>query len=164
MRYSLYARVSFIFFALLLIAAGCAPAFTFKDKTEEQQTTASSLKSGVLATFKTDGEYFSVWVTNLETIKRLYELDSNPKLQLIPSGPILAGAGEKDHNLPYHWHLDPELTHLVAASQGTCSATPSIVEETIDMFLQYIGNYCPSGAVLIRLLDYRFPPPGILRG
>lgn len=164
MKYSLVARVSIIFIAVSLISAGCAPAFSLKVKAEKQQTAASSLKGGVLALFKVNGEYFNVWVTNPETINSLYELDRNPKLQLVPSGPILAGAGEKDHNLPYHWHLDPVLTRMVAASQKTCSAAPSKVEETIDTFVQQIGNYCPTGAVLIRLLDYRFPPPGILRG
>jgi hypothetical protein len=160
----LQARISIIFLVILLFAAGCAPGFTLHGQPERQQTTASSLKGGVLATFKIDSEYFNLWVTNPETIKSLYELNSNPELQLVPSGPILAGAGEEDHNLPFHWHLDPDLTRLVAASQGNCSAAPSTVEEAIDTFLHKVGSYCPSGAVLVRLLDYRFPPPGILRG
>lgn len=52
-------------------------------------------------------------MTNETTIGAILALEADPSLNTFPNGPILDGPGEADHNLPWSWHLDPELTEMV---------------------------------------------------
>jgi hypothetical protein len=158
---SVYLRVLVSLAAISMIIGGCKPPVYTKSS---QQLAAVNLKGGVLATFNVNGKIINVWVTNTDVINSLYEMKNNSSLHLIPNGPILTGAGEQDSNLPYHWHFDPDLVRMTAESNKACDVTPDIVEQNVNEYIHQTGNYCPSGAVLVKLLDYRFPPPGILNG
>lgn len=117
-----------------------------------------------MATFRVGDQEFNVWFTNTDTINALYDLNSRQVTGLIPYGPVMYGAGEFNHNLPYQWHLDPERTQLLPSADKACNAALVDVGNHLDQFVHEIGNYCPAGAVLIKLLDYRIPLPGIETG
>ncbi len=117
------------------------------------KSTPGSLKGGVLATFDVDGERFKVWVTNPQTIRQLQALQQGTGIAKIPSGRILRGPGQADHNVPWGWHLDPEDIAMAEFTIGTCDGTPSYVEEHLDEFVDTVQRYCPWNAKLVQLRD-----------
>ena len=117
------------------------------------------LDGGVLATFEVVGETFNVWVTNPNTIAQLEALQAGEGNANIPIGPIAYGPGEGDHNAPWNWHYDPERVEMAEMTIELCDAVPSYVEENLQEFVETIGAYCPWGAQLIALVDYRTEEP-----
>ncbi|HEX2282869.1 MAG TPA: GerMN domain-containing protein, partial [Thermomicrobiales bacterium] len=115
------------------------------------------LEGGVLATFDVAGEHFNVWVTNETTIDAILALEADPSLGTFPNGPILNGPGEADHNLPWSWHLDPEETEMVEVAIEVCDGRPSFVEGEVEYFVETVGHYCPWGAELVNVQDFRNP-------
>lgn len=113
-----------------------------------------NLEEGVLATFRVEGDTFRLWTTNPTTITDLFALQAGKSQANIPNGPLLPGAGPGDHNHPWSWHLDPEGTEMAENTVEVCSGTPSYVEETLADWLA-LGQYCPWGAVLVKLRDFR---------
>jgi spore germination protein GerM len=113
------------------------------------------LEGGVLATFNVSGEQFKVWVTNEETIADILEMEADPEIVKHPHGPILNGAGQGNHNLPWSWHLDPEATEMVEASIEVCDGRPSYVEGEVDEFVDVVEAYCPWSAELVEVQDFR---------
>ena len=118
------------------------------DDTEE-------LENGVLATFTVSGEVFKVWVTNPGTIQQLFDLAEGSAKATIPNGRIHRGPGWAAHNQPWSWHLDPEDLQMAEVTIEVCDARPSYVEENLDYFVNSVGRYCPWGAVLVNLEDFR---------
>lgn len=116
---------------------------------------ADELAGGVLATFDVEGEQFRVWVKNEETIAQLLDLQAGASDASIPNGPLLAGSGQADHNDPWSWHLDPDLTSMAELTIEVCSGLPSFVEENLQEWLANVGQYCPWSAQLVRLEDFR---------
>jgi hypothetical protein len=112
------------------------------------------LTGGVLATFQVEGETFSFWATNQNTIRDLLALKAGTSTANIPNGPLRPGPGEGDHNLPWSWHLDPQGTSMAEATIEVCSGLPSFVEEGLQTWLA-LGQYCPWSAELVELEDLR---------
>lgn len=108
-----------------------------------------------MATFDVEDETFRVWVTNPATVQQLLDLRDGVGNANIPNGPLRAGAGRGEHNLPWSWHLDPDETSMAEATIEVCSGLPSFVEEELDVWLSTVGQYCPWSARLVRLDDFR---------
>lgn len=113
------------------------------------------LEGGVVATFDVSGTRFNVFVTNPAAISRLIRIDRGAELGQIPNGRIRRGAGAGSHNAPFSWHLDPEDIEIVDAAIELCDGNPSYVENHVDEFVDVVGRYCPWGAELVDLKDYR---------
>jgi hypothetical protein len=113
------------------------------------------LEGGVVATFESSGVQFKVFVTNPTTIDQLIQISRGVNTGRFPAGPIRRGAGAGDHNAPFSWHLDPAETEMVEAAIEVCDGSPTYVEEHVDEFVDVVGRYCPWGARLARLEDYR---------
>ncbi len=114
-----------------------------------------ALRGGVLATFDVHGETFRVWTTNRQAIEQLFALARRESTATIPIGRLRAGPGRAAHNAPWSWHLDPEHFGLADFTIELCDARPSYVEENLFYFLVTVGSYCPWGAVLVDLRDFR---------
>ena len=115
----------------------------------------AELEGGVLATFEVAGEQFKVWVTNEDTIDDILAMDADSSIMMHPHGPILYGTGEADHNLPWSWRLDPEQVSMVEVSMELCDGRPSFVEGEVEYFVETVQQYCPWGAELVSVQDFR---------
>lgn len=113
------------------------------------------LAGGVVATFMVVDETFSAWVRNPETIQQLFDLEAGESIASIPVGPVVAGAGRGAHNAPWSWHLDPDAITMAEATIELCDGRPSDVESDLDYWINTVGQYCPWGADLVELRDYR---------
>jgi hypothetical protein len=113
------------------------------------------LEGGILATFSVVGEHFNVWVTNEVAIDDILALQANPDLNTFPNAPILFGAGEANHNQPWSWHLDPANVEMVEMSIELCDGRPSFVEGEVEYFVETVERYCPWGAELVEVQDFR---------
>ena len=110
------------------------------------------LPSTALATFEVDGERFRVFVERVQTIGDLYALQAGTGSRSIPSGPLLAGPGPEDFNLPWSWHMDPKLTVMTdLVDQGCDAGTPGQLEQDLAAWLA-VGSYCPSNVILVGLV------------
>jgi hypothetical protein len=112
------------------------------------------LRGGVVATFQVSGEQFRVFVRNPTTIAQLIQLQQGFALASIPNGRLRRGAGAGNHNAPYSWHLDPEDIQLAGFTMELCDGRPSYVEDHVDEYAD-VGRYCPWGAQLVKLEDFR---------
>lgn len=108
-----------------------------------------------MATFATVGETFKVFVKNPVVVQRLLQLRNGADLGQIPNGRILRGSGADNHNAPHAWHLDPDDVELVDVAIEVCDGAPSYVDANVTEYVDVIGRYCPWGARLVRLDDYR---------
>ena len=127
--------------------AGCGLGSTASGPEDPEE-----LPAAALATFEVLGETFTVLVEKQQTIADLYALQSGTSDKSIPSGPLLAGPGPEDYNLPWSWHLDPKLTAMTNIVDGSCDAgRPTSVEEDLAAWLA-VGRYCPSNADLVTLV------------
>jgi hypothetical protein len=115
----------------------------------------AQLGDGLLATFDVDGERFRVWVTNLETIQQILDLQAGNSQASIPNGRILRGPGLGGHNLPWNWHLDPERIEMAEMTIELCDGLPSYVNENVEEFVVVVGRYCPWSAQLVEVRDLR---------
>jgi hypothetical protein len=113
------------------------------------------LRGGVLATFRSVDENFKVFVTRPSTINALFALQRGEATASIPNGRILRGAGTGAHNAPYSWHLDPVDVEMADQTIEVCDGAPSYVEAHLTEYVEVIGRYCPWGAKLIALQDFR---------
>ena len=113
------------------------------------------LKGGVLATFAVGGESFNVWVRRPEAIEDLLALQRGTSTASIPNGVLRAGAGQGSHNRPYSWHLDPDQIQMAGATIEVCDGAPSYIQAHRDEFIATVGRYCPWGARLVRVEDFR---------
>ncbi len=108
---------------------------------------------GVLATFDVSGELFNLWSTNEDTIDQIMALDAGTSSASIPNGPLMRGSGMANHNAPWSWHLDPEMTSMAEVTIEVCDGAPSFVEDNLDYFVDDIGQYCPWNAELVHVED-----------
>jgi hypothetical protein len=113
------------------------------------------LQGGVLATFEVEGQRFKVFATNASAIEALLGLQGGQGMPSIPNGRIRHGAGAGNHNAPFGWHLDPEDLEIVALAIEVCDGTPSYVQAHMSDYIDDVGRYCPWGARLVNLQDYR---------
>lgn len=133
-------------FAALLIVASCS---------QQATPTPAGLAGGVLAAFEVEGMRFHVWVTNATTIQQILDLQAGKSEATIPNGRILRGPGQASHNAPWSWHLDPEDIEMAEVTMELCDGTPAFVEESLSDFVDNIKRYCPWGARLVAVKDYR---------
>lgn len=113
------------------------------------------LRGGVLATFMVGREPFKVWVRNPQAIADLLALQRGTSTASIPNGLLRAGSGQGSHNAPYSWHLDPDQVQMAGATIEVCDGAPSYVQAHRDEFIATVGRYCPWGARLVGLEDFR---------
>lgn len=113
------------------------------------------LEGGVVATFTTSGQTFRVFVTNPSTIADLVALHDQGGVATIPNGRILLGPGAGRHNAPWDWHLDPDDVHMASLTIEICDGSPDYVQDHLDDYVDVVGRYCPWGAQLVALADYR---------
>jgi hypothetical protein len=73
----------------------------------------------------------------------------------IPNGRILRGTGQGAHNAPFSWHLDPADIQIVDVAIELCDGTPRFVEQNLAEYVDRITRYCPWGARLVAVTDYR---------
>lgn len=135
--------------AVLTLVSGCGYG------PSEPSPPSSDLKGGLLATFAVGTEQFKVWVTNPTTIDRLFALRAGGGGGSIPNGKIRRGSGRGAHNAPFSWHLDPDDTDIVDVAIELCDGRPSYVEQNVDEYVDTINRYCPWGARLTAVVDYR---------
>lgn len=128
---------------------------TTLDGCSEPVPDGDTLAGGIVATFDVNGETFRVWVTNPDTIAQIFALHAGDSLANIPAGPVGYGPGQAGHNLPWSWHLDPELVEMAEMTIELCDAMPSYVEENVTEFVEVVGAYCPWSAQLVSIEDYR---------
>jgi hypothetical protein len=113
------------------------------------------LEGGVVVTFETSGETFRVFVASASTIGQLFALERGEATASIPNGRILRGAGPGNHNAPYGWHLDPADVAMADVTIELCDGRPSYVQANLDEYVDVVGRYCPWGATLVSIQDYR---------
>lgn len=114
-----------------------------------------SLAGGVLATFAVGSDQFKVWITNPAAIDRVMALSRGEGGGSIPNGKLVRGPGRASHNAPYSWHLDPVDIQIVEFTIELCDGNPQYVEANVPEYADRIGRYCPWGARLISVNEYR---------
>jgi hypothetical protein len=139
----------------LLLLMACTPAAT--PTPEPTPPPPHPLQGGVLAEFNVGDERFAVWVTNPETIQELADVRDGLSQATIPNGRIHRGPGQGDHNAQFSWswHLDPEDIHMAEVTIELCDGAPHFVEEEVDYFVDTVERYCPWGAELDGMQDFR---------
>jgi hypothetical protein len=138
-------RRAVLVIALALAPAGCgAPTAPSPD-----------LEGGIVATFDVSGERFKVFVRNAAAVEQLLQLRRGAGGGSIPNGRILRGAGAGGHNGPRAWHLDAHDIEIVDVAIELCDGRPSYVDANVGEYVDVIGRYCPWGASLVRIDDYR---------
>jgi hypothetical protein len=113
------------------------------------------LTGGLVATFRVGNDSFRVWIRNSRTIEEVLALQRGASAENIPNGRLRTGAGQGGHNAPYSWHLDPDDIDMAGATIEVCDGTPSYVEAHRDEFISQVNRYCPWGATLVAVVDYR---------
>ena len=128
-----------VVFVFLLLAGTCS------------SPTGPDLKGGVLATFSVGWERYSIFITNVETINKVYALKNGQSDESIPYGLVVRGA--VSYNKPWSWHIDSENVHMAFPSVEINDGSPSMVEADLD---QWAGTYFgPWLARLVSVKDYR---------
>jgi len=133
-----------------LLLAGLTALLLGSSCTSSEST---ELSGGVLATFDVDGERFSVFITNPETVEQVLALSKGQSDARIPNGRILKG--EVSYNKPWHWHLDSQDTQMADVTVELCDGRPSDVENNLDYWVDTVFRFCPWSAQLVDLKDYR---------
>jgi hypothetical protein len=131
----------FIIAVFTLLIAGCtSPA-------------SPDLEGGILATFDVQGEEYSIFITNEDTIDDVFALEAGTSNATIPSGKLLRG--QVSYNKPWSWHIDSEDIVMAEITIELCSGLPSHVEENLDYWVDTVGRFCPWSAELVEIVDYR---------
>lgn len=113
------------------------------------------LQGGIVATFAVGRETFRVWIRNSQTIEQVLALQRGTSTASIPNGRLRVGSGQGSHNAPFSWHLDPEDIAMAGATIEVCDGAPSYIEAHRDEFIEQVHRYCPWGARLVTVQDYR---------
>lgn len=116
--------------ALALVLGGC-----------DGSTAAPEEKAAF--TIEVSGEHFTVEV---ETSAQAQELQArlDGGVEGVVTGDLAGGDG--GFNQPWSWHLDPSTVHAVDMAIELCDGRPSMVEESLDYWLNTVGRFCPWGA------------------
>lgn len=109
----------------------------------------------MVATFRSANQTFKVFVTKPAAINALFALQRGEATASIPNGRILRGSGAGAHNAPWSWHLDPVDIEMADATIELCDGSPSYVEANLTEYVEVVRRYCPWGATLVALQDYR---------
>ncbi len=131
----------FIFAMFTLLFAGCT------------SPESPELEGGILATFDVQGEEYSIFITNEETIDDVFALEAGTSNATIPSGKLLRG--QVSYNKPWSWHIDSEDIVMAEITIELCDGLPSHVEENLDYWVDTVGRFCPWSAELVEIVDHR---------
>lgn len=135
--------------SVLLTAVLIALLFGFSCTTSE----GPELKGGVLATFDVQGERYSIFIMNSETIEQVVALSKGQSDARIPSGRLLRG--QVSYNKPWHWYIDSQDIVMAEITIELCDGRPSDLENNLDYWIDTVGRFCPWSARLMELRDYR---------
>ena len=127
-------------FILIILAACSSP-------------TSPELEGGILATFDVQGETYSIFITNAQTIEQVLALSNGLGTARIPSGKLVRG--QEGYNVPWSWHIDPQDVEMAEVTMELCDGRPSDVEKDLDYWVDTVGRFCPWTAVLVAVKDYR---------
>jgi hypothetical protein len=111
------------------------------------------LEGGILVTFDVQGQEYSIFIANKQTIDDVYALQAGTSNANIPSGKLLRG--QVNYNKPWSWHIDSEDIVMAEITIELCSGLPSYVEENLDYWVDTVGRFCPWTAELVEIEDYR---------
>ncbi len=111
------------------------------------------LEGGVLATFDVNGERFSIFITNPQTIDQVIALSHGQSDATIPSGRVRRG--RVSYNTPWSWHIDSQDITMAEVTIELCDGTPSYLEAHLDDWIDTVGYFCPWSAELVSVKDYR---------
>jgi hypothetical protein len=111
------------------------------------------LAESVVATFEVSGETFKVVVNDQETIDELFRLQRGESSANIPSGLLRRGQGPGLQNAPWSWHLQD--LQMAEIAIEVCDGRPSMVEDDLDYWMGAVQRFCPWGATLTGIEDYR---------
>jgi len=112
-----------------------------------------SLSGGILVTFGVSGERYRVFVTDADTVRDVFAVESGGSQATIPSGRLVRGA--VDYNKPWSWHIDPQDIVMAEITMELCDGLPSHVEEDVDYWVDTVGRFCPWSARIVRIEDFR---------
>jgi len=129
-----------VIFSIIIISACSSPS-------------SPELEGGILATFDVQGERYSIFITNEQTIAQVYALWEGQSEARIPSGKLLKG--QMSYNKPWHWHIDSNDIAMAEMTIELCDGIPSFVEANIDYWVNTVGRFCPWSATLVSIKDYR---------
>jgi hypothetical protein len=115
--------------------------------------TDPALKNGVLATFDVQGERYSIFITNTQTIAQVVSLWNGQSTASIPSGRVLKG--RVSYNSAWSWHIDSDEITMAEVTIELCDGLPSYVEAHLDDWIATVGFFCPWSAKLVAFKDYR---------
>ena len=111
------------------------------------------LSGGILVTFDVAGEKYSIFITNESTIEQIYAIEQGTSHATIPSGRLVNGS--VSYNEPWNWHIDSEDIHMAELTIELCDGTPSQVENNLNYWLQTVQRFCPWGAQIVKIEDFR---------
>lgn len=115
--------------------------------------TGPDLQAGVLAEFDVNGERFSIFITNMQTVRQVLDLRDGRSNAKIPSGRIVKG--QVQYNRPWTWHIDSEDITMAEVTIELCDGTPSYLEAHLDDWIRTVGYFCPWSAELVSVIEYR---------
>lgn len=150
MQRSSITLVTIFLFAVTFALGGCD-----SDSMDDDSAGQPAFEDGIVATFDVLGSDYRIWITNENTIDQVMAVQNGTSDATVPSGVVLPGPGEEDHNEPWSWHISPEAIQMVENAPDTCDGTPQYVEQNVPYFVDENVNYCPSSAVLVDVEDYR---------
>ncbi len=131
----------FIILALIFSAGSCS------------SPTDPGLEGGVLATFDVNGERYSIFIANPQTIDQVIALSHGQSDAKIPSGRVVKG--QVFYNKPWSWHIDSQDITMAEVTIELCDGIPSYVEAHLDDWIASVGYFCPWSARLVSVKDYR---------
>ena len=115
--------------------------------------TDPGLEGGILATFIVNGERYSIFITNPQTIDQVIALSHGQSNAKIPSGRVIKG--RVSYNTPWSWHIDSQDINMAEVTIELCDGIPSYVEAHLDDWIANVGYFCPWSAELASVKDYR---------
>ena len=112
-----------------------------------------TLSGGILVTFGVEGETYKIFITDEDTIVDVFAVQLSESQATIPNGKVI---GEPVfYNQPWSWHIDPNDIHMAESTIEVCSGLPSFVEADLDYWVNTLGRFCPWGAVISEIEDFR---------
>jgi hypothetical protein len=115
--------------------------------------TEPGLEDGILATFDVQGERYSIFVINPQTIEQILALWNGQSTARIPSGRVRKG--RVFYNEDWSWHIDSMDITMAEVTIELCDGLPSYVEAHLDNWISTVGYFCPWSAKLVGLEDFR---------
>lgn len=125
------------------------------DANDASSAASMSNDTAMLAEFNVAGELFRAWTADSMVVQQLLDLYYGLSTANIPVGPVGAGPGLANHNLPWSWHMD--ISQMAEFTIELCDGRPSDIEADVNGWIASVGQFCPWSAQLLQLLaDHDF--------